>query len=57
MMVGTLNYKLNKWVTFSFEQSLYRTRANPEAPFPLFNGVPSREAKDIRSEGGTIITF
>jgi len=58
MSVGTLNYKLNKWVSFSFEESLYRTRANTDvADFPLFMGVHQHEWKDLRSEGGAIFTF
>ncbi len=58
MSVGTINYKLDKWVSFSFEQSLYRTRANTEASgFPLFMGVPQHEWRDVRSEGGTIFSF
>ncbi len=52
MAVGTLNYSLNRWVMFSFEQSLYTTHANPEQTFPLFRGVPSREWNDVRSEFG-----
>jgi len=58
MSVGTLNYKLNKWVSFSFEESLYRTRANTSVPtFPLFIGIPQHEWKDLRSEGGAIFSF
>jgi peptidoglycan hydrolase-like protein with peptidoglycan-binding domain len=58
MTVGTLNYKLNKWVSFSYEQSLYRTRANTAvADFPLFEGVHQHEWKDLRSEGGVIFSF
>jgi hypothetical protein len=57
MAVGTLNYKLNRWVSFSFEQSLYTTHANPEVPLPLFKGVRSREWNDIREEGGPIFNF
>jgi len=58
MTVGTVNYKLNKWVSFSFEQSLYRTRANTAAPtFPLFEGMPQHEWRDLRSEGGAIFSF
>ena len=58
MMAGGLFYKLNNYVTFAFEQSLYRTRANPEATaFPLADGIHAREWKDIRSEVGTIFTF
>ncbi len=57
MAVGTLNYSLNKWVTFSAEQSLYTTHANPEQPLPLFRGVASHEWNDIRTEFGPIFTF
>jgi hypothetical protein len=58
MTVGTLYYKLNNWVSFGFEESLYRTRANTVASgLPLFMGLPSHEWKDLRSEGGTIFTF
>jgi len=60
LYAATLYYKLNNWVTFAFEQSLYQTYALPgsEAPFlPLFNGVPSPAWRDLRSEGGTIFTF
>ncbi len=57
MAVGTLNYKMNKWTTFVFEQSLYTTHANPELTLPLFRGVHSREWNDIREEFGPTITF
>ncbi|HXC48288.1 MAG TPA: hypothetical protein VNU20_08335 [Candidatus Sulfotelmatobacter sp.] len=64
MSVGTLNYKLNKWVSFAFEESLYRTRANTETRnaaglpgFPLFEGIPQHEWRDLRSEGGVIFSF
>jgi len=64
MTVGTLNYKLNKWVSFAYEQSLYRTRANTSTRnaaglpgFPLFEGVPQHEWRDLRSEGGVIFSF
>jgi len=58
MTVGTLNYKLNKWVSFSYEQSLYRTRANTAVPeFPLFEGIHQHEWRDLRSEGGLIFSF
>ena len=61
MFAGTLYYKLNNWVTFGFEQSLYETDAIPGTsttqPFPLFNGVQARVWRDLRSEGGPIITF
>jgi len=60
MGAGTLQYKLNNWVTFVAEESLYRTRATPlnaTGNFPLFQGRPMREWKDFRSEFGPILTF
>jgi hypothetical protein len=57
MLVGTLNYKMNKWVSFSFEESLYTTHANPHEPLPLFKGFHSREWNDIREEGGPVFSF
>jgi hypothetical protein len=57
MAVGTLNYTLNRWVSFSFEQSLYTTHANPQQALPLFRGVPSREWNDVREEFGPTFTF
>ena len=58
MSVGSIQYKLNNWVTFAFEQSLYRTRADTAASgLPLFMGLPQHEWKDIRAEGGTIFSF
>jgi hypothetical protein len=57
MSVGTLNYQFNRWLSFSFEQSLYTTHANPEEPLPLFRGVHSREWNDVREEGGPIFFF
>jgi hypothetical protein len=65
MTVGTLNYKLNKWVSFSYEQSLYRTRQNTATCNPatglcgyqLFEGIPQHEWRDLRSEGGVVFSF
>jgi hypothetical protein len=59
MYVGSLYYKLNNWVTFQFEQSLYQTHALPGSTgeLPLFRGVPSRIWRDLRSEAGPVITF
>ncbi len=57
---GQLRYKLNSFVTFVAEESLYRTRAlplNSTGKFPLINGVPTREVKDIRTEIGPIFSF
>jgi len=59
LYAATLYYKLNNWVTFTFEQSLYETDAvpGPTGGLPLFRGVHSRTWRDLRSEGGTIFTF
>jgi len=59
LYAGTVYYKLNNWVTFAFEQSLYQTYAVPGATgeLPLFRGIPSRTWRDLRAEGGTIFTF
>jgi hypothetical protein len=61
---ATLNYKLNNWVTFSVEESLYRTfavtgstPAGVAIGLPLFRGIPTRQWPDFRSEVGTTITF
>ncbi len=58
---GNLQYKLNSYVTFAFEQSLYTTIAIPNQTTGLFTtkfaGVPAREANDRRSEFATIFTF
>jgi len=55
-----LQYKFNRFITFAFEQSLYRTRAIPLTAtglYPSFQGRPMRELNDVRSEFGTIFTF
>jgi hypothetical protein len=60
LFAGNLQYKLNAWVTFGFEQSLYRTKAiasQSSGTFPLFEGAPARQANDRRSEFATIFTF
>jgi hypothetical protein len=57
MAVGSLNYKLNKWVMFSYEESLYTTHFNQEVALPLYRGAPSREWNDLREEGGPIFSF
>ncbi len=57
---GQLQYKLNNWVTFAAEESLYRTRAlrlTSTGLYPLFDGRPMREWNDIRTEIGPIFTF
>lgn len=62
VFMGSLFYKLNTFVTFAYEQSLFRTRAANSSRFafgglPLFRGIPSRETHDVRSEFATIFTF
>jgi len=57
MGVATLNYSLNKWLTFSFEQSIYKTHANPQQPLPLFKGAPTQVWRDVREEFGPTFTF
>jgi hypothetical protein len=59
---GNLQYKLNAWVTFGFEEGLYRTRALPNSTTgaftgTVFKGFPSREWKDVRSEFTSTFTF
>ncbi|HET9713142.1 MAG TPA: hypothetical protein VFP64_14705, partial [Pyrinomonadaceae bacterium] len=59
---GNIQYKLNTWVTFGFEQGYYRTRAANRTQFdfgglPLFRGIPSYTTHNIRSEFATIFNF
>jgi len=61
LSAATLNYKMNPWVTFTVEESYYRTRAvgDPTGvlPFPTLGGYPAREWHDFRSEIGPTFTF
>lgn len=57
---GTLQYKLNNFVSFVLEESYYRTRAIPLTAtglFPAFDGRPMRDWHDFRSEIGPLFTF
>ena len=59
---GNIQYKLNSWVTFAFEQGYYRTRAANRSALdfgglPLFRGIPSYTSHNVRSEFATIFTF
>ena len=57
---GNIQYKLNQWVTFAYEEGYYRTRAANRTGvtlLPLFRGVPSYTTHNIRSEFATIFTF
>lgn len=61
LAAATLNYKLNNLVSFTLEQSYYRTRAvgDPTGvkPFPTYRGFPARQWQDIRTEIGPTFTF
>lgn len=60
LAAGTLQYKMNNFLTFVVEESLYRTRALPLTAtglFPSFAGGPTREWKDVRTEFGPLFTF
>jgi hypothetical protein len=58
LFLGSLQYRLNTFVTFAYEQGYYRTRAaNRVGPLPLFRGIPSYAAHNVRSEFATIFTF
>lgn len=53
---ATLYYKLNPFVTFAIEQSIYATRLEPGAYYTVA-GKPSNEWQDHRTEFGPIFTF
>jgi len=58
----TLFYRLNPWVQFGFEESLYSSYALPNnagvfPPNTSVAGIPSRTWRDLRSEFGPIFTF
>ncbi len=61
LLAGTLNYKFNNWLTFTAEESYYRTRAvgDPTGvlPYPTYRGFPARIWHDFRSEVGPTFTF
>ena len=55
---GNVQYKLNSFTTFAYEQGYYRTRAaNRAGLLPLFRGIPSYTTHNVRSEFATIFTF
>jgi hypothetical protein len=59
---GNIQYKLNNWVTFAFEEGYYRTRAANRSALdfgglPLFRGIPSYTTHNVRSEFATIFVF
>lgn len=56
---GNIQYKLNSFVTFAYEQGYYRTRANQRTGplLPLFRGIPSYTTHNVRSEFAAIFNF
>jgi hypothetical protein len=60
LYAGTLYYKLNNFISFGLEESLYTTVAIPltaTGQLPAFNGRPQREWNDFRTEFGPLFTF
>jgi hypothetical protein len=59
IMSGNLQWKINPLVTLALEESQYRTFSLPDANgvYPLFRGLPSSSAKNLRTEFSTIFTF
>jgi len=56
LTAATLYYKLNPYITFGFEQSIYATRLVPGATY-MIAGQPSNEWQDHRTEFGPIFSF
>lgn len=56
LTAATLYYKVNPYVTFGFEQSIYATRLVRGADYTIA-GKPSNEWQDFRTEFGPIFTF
>jgi hypothetical protein len=55
---GNVQYKFNSFLTFGYEQGLYRTRATDRfGALPLFRGIPSFTTHNIRSEFAAIFSF
>lgn len=57
---ATLNYKLNNWVQFGFEEGYYRTRAipGPTGGLPIvIDGREQRVWKDLHEQISTIFYF
>ncbi len=53
---GSLQYKINKWVSFINEVSYIDTRATTKGN-KTFRGVPATQAHEWRNEFGTIFVF
>jgi hypothetical protein len=57
LFATTLNYKVNPYVTFSFEQSIYATRLEDHLTLYSIAGQASNEWQDHRTEFGPTFTF
>ncbi|MGA7687183.1 MAG: hypothetical protein WCA58_19380 [Terriglobales bacterium] len=57
MAALSLYYKLNPYISFGFEQSIYATRLEDHLDLYNIAGIPSNEWQDHRSEFGPIFTF
>jgi len=57
LTAATLYYKLNPYVTFGFEQSIYATRLADHLALYEIAGQASNEWQDHRTEFGPIFTF
>ena len=58
LSAGTLAYKLNKYVSVSYEESYYRTRAaNRGGPLPLFRGIHAYQWHDLRHQLAVQVSF
>jgi hypothetical protein len=57
MFAATLYYKLNPYITFGIEQSVYATRIEDHLTLYNIAGQPSNEWQDHRTEFGPIFTF
>jgi hypothetical protein len=57
MFAGTLYYKVNPYVTFGFEQSVWGTRLADHLTLYNIAGQSSNEWQDHRTEFGPIFTF
>ena len=56
LAAATVYYKMNPYVTFGFEKSIYATRLISGATYTIA-GQPSNEWQDHRTEFGPILTF
>ena len=56
VFAGTIYYKVNPWVTFGLEQSVYGTRLIPGANYTIA-GSPDNLWQDHRTEFGPTFTF